>query len=103
MAEQGSFHAGLGLDDLSLINLGTMWWNLPAPALYEHALRRGEARLAEDGPLVVTTGKYTGRSPKDKFVVREPGSQQHVHWGAVNQPFDPERFDRLYARVLAYL
>ena len=91
------------LNELGLANLASVHWNLPAPALYEHALRRGEGVMAAGGPLVVTTGKYTGRSPGDKFVVREPGSASHVAWGSVNKPFEPEQFDRLYQRVLAYL
>jgi phosphoenolpyruvate carboxykinase (ATP) len=91
------------LDDLGLAHLNNVYWNLPPPALYEHAVRRGEGVVAEDGPLVVTTGKYTGRSPRDKFVVREPSSQDKVDWGKVNKPFAPEEFDRLYQRVLAYL
>ncbi|MBI3974177.1 MAG: phosphoenolpyruvate carboxykinase (ATP) [Chloroflexi bacterium] len=91
------------LDGLGLARLRQMWWNLPVPALYEHAIGRDEGLIAEDGPLVVSTGKYTGRSPDDKFIVREPESAEKVHWGRANRPFDPDRFERLYRRVLAYL
>src|SRR5256885_13319997 len=56
--------------------------------LYTHTLRRNEGRLAEGGPLVVDTGRHTGRSPKDKFLVREPGSEDRVWWGTVNQELD---------------
>jgi phosphoenolpyruvate carboxykinase (ATP) len=71
--------------------------------LYTHALLRGEAVLAEGGPLVVDTGKHTGRSPKDKFVVREPGSEDRIWWGDVNQPLQEESFDRLRGKVTAFL
>jgi len=71
--------------------------------LYSHALARGEARLAEGGPLCVDTGKYTGRSPKDKFVVEEPGSEDRIWWGTVNQPLSEDHFDGLRDKVVSYL
>src|SRR5512146_320130 len=63
--------------------------------LYAHAIRRGDGRLAEGGPLVVDTGKHTGRSPNDKFVVREPGSEDRIWWGKVNRELSEEHFDGL--------
>ena len=77
--------------------------NLSAGALVEHAIRRGEGRMASNGALVAYTGKHTGRSPSDRFVVRDPGTEDKVDWGAVNQPFTPEKFDALLGRVLEYL
>jgi phosphoenolpyruvate carboxykinase (ATP) len=77
--------------------------NLHAAALVEHALRRGEATLASNGALVAGTGKRTGRSPKDKFTVKDKRTAEKVLWGDVNQPFEPEKFSALYARVLDYL
>ncbi len=71
--------------------------------LYSHALARGEGTLAEGGPLVVDTGRFTGRSPKDKFVVREPGSEERIWWGQVNQPLEEEGFDGLRAKLVAHL
>jgi phosphoenolpyruvate carboxykinase (ATP) len=82
---------------------GTVHWNLTTPALYTHALRREEGVLACGGPLVVDTGKHTGRSPDDKFVVREPGSEDRIWWGKVNQPLDEEHFDGLRAKVSSHL
>jgi phosphoenolpyruvate carboxykinase (ATP) len=70
--------------------------------LYEEAIRRREARVAHLGPLVVRTGQYTGRAPKDKFVVQDSTSQDKVWWGSVNQPMSEERFDALKRRLLAY-
>ncbi len=79
--------------------------NLSVPQLVEAALLRGEATLADNGALVARTGKRTGRSPGDKFVVRHPGSEseRRVWWGKVNQPLAPEAFERLKARVCEYL
>jgi phosphoenolpyruvate carboxykinase (ATP) len=70
-------------------------WNLGAARLYEEAVRRGEGAIAEGGALVCRTGQHTGRSPNDKFIVREGDSAAHVAWGKVNQPLDPAQFDLL--------
>src|SRR5947209_9568399 len=70
--------------------------------LYEHAVQRGDGRIAEGGPLVVDTGKHTGRSPKDKFVVREPGSEDRIWWGG-NGDLDEESFQGLRDKVVAFL
>src|SRR5207247_2641781 len=71
--------------------------------LYTHALKRGDGRLAEGGPLAVDTGRFTGRSPKDKFLVREAGSDDRIWWGEINQPLPEDRFEGLRARVVARL
>jgi phosphoenolpyruvate carboxykinase (ATP) len=78
---------------------GQVHWHPSTPQLYEHALARGDARLAEGGPLVVDTGEHTGRSPKDKFVVREPGSDDRIWWSDVNAEISEERFERLREKV----
>jgi phosphoenolpyruvate carboxykinase (ATP) len=80
----------------------TLHANLSTAELYEAAIRDGEGVLAAAGPLVVRTGQHTGRSPKDKFVVREPSSDAKVWWGEVNQPISEEHYDRLRARLVAY-
>jgi len=85
------------------IQAGMVGWNLTAPALYEHAVRRREGMIVDGGPLNVITVPHTGRSPQDKFVVREPSSEQHIWWGAHNKPIDPASFDRLHKRMLQYL
>jgi len=69
--------------------------NASPAVLYEHAIRRGEAEIAAGGPLVADTGKFTGRSPKDKFVVRDAFTEDLVDWGPVNQALDPVHFDHL--------
>ncbi|MGQ0571543.1 MAG: phosphoenolpyruvate carboxykinase [Armatimonadota bacterium] len=78
-------------------------WNLTAPALYEHAVRRHEALIADGGPLVARTGHHTGRSPRDKFIVREPSSEERIWWGQHNQPILAEAFEKLHRRMLSYL
>src|SRR5438477_12329794 len=82
---------------------GRVFRNPTTALLYTHALMRGDGRLAEGGPLAVDTGRHTGRSPKDKFVVREPGSEDRIWWGSVNQPLAEDRFDGLRAKVVSQL
>ena len=77
--------------------------NLSTAELYEDAIRAGEGIVAAEGPLVVRTGKHTGRSPQDKFIVKEPGSANKIWWGEVNRPIALEHYDRLRARLMAYL
>lgn len=77
--------------------------NLPAARLVEEALNRGEGSLAANGALSVTTGTYTGRSPRDKYVVAGPAVRDEIAWGADNQPMQPEAFDRLFSKALAYM
>ena len=76
-------------------------WNLTTPELYTEVLRRGEGTLVHLGALAVDTGKYTGRSPKDKFVVRDTLTDDKVAWGAVNQPLQPTQFEVLKRDMLA--
>lgn len=78
-------------------------WDLTTPMLYEHTLRRGEGEMAHRGALVVETVPYTGRSPKDKYVVREESTEKDIWWGEVNHPMEPDVYDRLYQRVCEYL
>jgi len=78
-------------------------WNLSTAALYEEAVRRHEAAIAANGPLACRTGQHTGRSPNDKFIVREPSSEAQIDWGKVNRPMDPARFEALHADLLSSL
>jgi len=82
---------------------GRVYWHPTTSQLYSHALARGEAQLAEGGPLVVDTGVHTGRSPKDKFIVREPGSESRIWWSDVNAEISEEAFERLRQKVAARL
>jgi phosphoenolpyruvate carboxykinase (ATP) len=82
---------------------GTVHWNPSTPQLYTDALARGEGRIAEGGPLAVDTGKHTGRSPKDKFVVKEPGSEERIWWGDVNADISEDHFEGLREKVTAHI
>ena len=99
----GARTGGHGLDRQGLAPRGTVHWNLISPELIQAAIRRDEGELADMGPFVAVTSPHTGRSPNDKFVVREPSSEQDVDWGKVNQPFSPEHYAALVADVRAYL
>ncbi len=93
----------LDLTMLGLANVGEVYHNLSTPALYEEAIKRGEAQVGHLGPLVVSTGKYTGRSADDKFVVREDTSKDQIWWGKINRPFEPVDFDKVLYGLRSYL
>src|SRR5919199_1722076 len=84
------------------IESGSVHWNLGAAALYEQVVQRREGMIAAEGPLVCRTGQHTGRSPNDKFIVREPSSAEHVWWSKVKRPIDAQHFDSLYQRLVNY-
>jgi phosphoenolpyruvate carboxykinase (ATP) len=92
-----------GLEAHGIRNVKAVNWHLPTSALYEKIVSRGEGLIAHLGPIVVRTGVYTGRSPRDKFIVKEPSSAHHISWGPENQPLELEKFDLLYYRLLAFL
>src|SRR5215471_4880335 len=89
-------------DVAELLSEGRTHFNLSPAQLVEHSIRRNEAKLASNGTLVGYTNR-TGRSPKDKFIVKDETTADTVAWGPVNAPFDPDRFDALYERVMEHL
>ncbi len=92
-----------GLENHGLKELGTVYWNLPAPALYEEMVFRREGHITAGGAALVHTGRHTSRAAKDKFMVRESSSQDHIWWGDYNRPFNEAKFGLLVARLQAYL
>ena len=92
-----------GLEKLGINAPKAIYRNLSVPALVEKALQANEGTLSETGALVVNTGKYTGRSPDDKFVVDYPSIHDEIAWGKVNVPMAPETFDKIYNKMTAYL
>ena len=92
-----------GLEKLGIVNPTAVYRNLTPAQLTEHALRRGEGTLSNTGALVVETGKYTGRSANDKFIVDTPAVHDDIAWGKVNRPISSEDFWNIYNKVTAYL
>ncbi len=102
MPDFGTSRSHFDLTKQGIESHGNIFWNLRAASLVEHAIRRNEGVLANNGALGAKTAPYTGRSPKDKFVVRDKVSESLVAWCGVNQPITPEHFENLYQRVLQH-
>ena len=92
-----------GIEKLGIVNPKEVYRNLSPAVLTEKALFRGEGKLSDTGALVVLTGKYTGRSAKDKFIVDTPAVHDDIAWGKVNFPITKEKFEAIKAKVVAYL
>lgn len=101
MENVGVFNGAQGADTSGFTDLKRVYWNLEAPALYEQSLARGEAGLAEGGAIVAETGVHTGRSPKDKFVVRDESTENTVWWDN-NGAITPAQFETLLQDFLAH-
>ena len=91
-----------GLQHHGIVNARNECWNLDAAPLYEATITQGLGRMSVGGALVVETGKHTGRSPNDKFLVEEPSSRDNIWWGPINKGTTQERFDNLHRQILAY-
>lgn len=102
-AQAGDLKSRFGLENHGLIHLDRVYWNLPAAALYEEATFRNEGFVADGGPFVVRTGKWSARAAQDKYVVLEDSTRDDIWWGEYNRPYDTEKFDALYGRVQAFL
>src|SRR5450432_966420 len=102
IANAGIRPSSHGLEDHGIRNINVAYWNLGTAQLLEHAIQRREGNLASGGAFVVRTGQFTGRSPKDKFIVRDEITDSQVAWGPVNQPMSEDNFDRLYSKMLAF-
>ncbi len=95
--------SNIGLDYLGLESNKKALWNLTPPELYEKAIKNKEAILTKDYALRVITGKYTGRSPRDRFIVDHPSIHDEIDWGDINEPVDEEVFNHLFSKVTDYL
>ncbi len=102
-AEAAALKSDYGLDNHGLSNLRMAYWNLPTEALYEEIAFRREARIARQGPIVANTGKHTARSANDKFVVKEPTTDEKIWWGQYNRPMSADKFNDLYNRLQGFL
>ncbi len=104
MEEFGNRNSNANLkDDIDLGNLGNVYWNLSPAELVEDTILMGEGVLSDSGAIAVNTGKFTGRSPEDRFIVCDDKTKDTVWWGKINKKFDPQNFDILYNRMKAYL
>jgi phosphoenolpyruvate carboxykinase (ATP) len=97
-----SLKSDFGLENLGFVNLNQVYWNLPAESLYEEIVFRGEGHITRNGPIVVKTGIHTARAANDKFIVREPSSDEHIWWGEYNRPYNAETFSELISRLQGY-
>jgi phosphoenolpyruvate carboxykinase (ATP) len=103
MLEVGFKNPLASLEPLGLKGLKTAYWNLTPEELTEHSIAKGMGQLTDTGALVISTGEFTGRSPEDRFIVKDSITAQKVSWGKVNIPFDPKQFDRLWRKACSYL
>ena len=92
-----------GIEKLGITTPKAVYRNLEPAQLTEFAVKRGEGKLSKTGALVVTTGKYTGRSPKDKFIVDTEGVHNEIAWGKVNVPITREKFNAIKEQMIQYL
>jgi phosphoenolpyruvate carboxykinase (ATP) len=95
--------ADYDLAKVGISNVHEAYWNLTTESLTEEAIFRGEGNIAADGPLVAHTGKHTGRSANDKFVVKHVDSENNIWWGQYNKPFDGEKFDAIYKKMTDFM
>jgi len=102
MPNFGTNPADASVEDLGIKN-ATTHWNLPSETLAQLAVDKGQATRTSTGAINILTGKFTGRSPKDRFIVKDDVTQNAVWWGDINIPFDSVKFDKLYDRVVDYL
>lgn len=103
MQEIGLKSSKAGLDKQGILDAGTVYWNLAPAELVEEAVKNGEGVVTDTGALMCDTGTFTGRSPKDRFVVKDDKTAETVWWGNVNIAFDPAKFDQLQAKMIAHL
>ena len=90
------------LTDLGITN-AKVHWNLSSDELQKHALNKDQAKLTSQGAITINTGKFTGRSPLDRFIVKDSITENTVWWGDINVPFEEEKFNQLHEKIIAYL
>ena len=101
--QAGALKADYGLKNHGLTNLRKVYWNIPTESLYEEIIFRQEGRITKSGPVVVDSGKHTARAAQDKFVVREPATENHIWWGEYNRPISAGHFEETYSRMQGFL
>lgn len=102
MSVVGPKNPKASLESLGIKNTKTQYWNLSAEELINETVNRGQGVLSDTGALAIDTGEFTGRAPKDKFIVKDDSTKDSVDWGGFNNPVTPETFDNLYTKIVAY-
>jgi phosphoenolpyruvate carboxykinase (ATP) len=102
-AEADALECDYGLDNHGLTDLNIIYWNLSTESLYEEITFRREGHITHQGAIAVSSGKHTARAANDKFIVREPSTEEDIWWGEYNRPYDMQKFDELYNRMLGYV
>ncbi|WP_266205684.1 phosphoenolpyruvate carboxykinase (ATP) [Pontibacter kalidii] len=103
MKESGDKSNAVGLESIGIKEAKEVLWNLTPAELVEEAIQNGEGMLTDNGALMCDTGKFTGRSPKDRFIVKDAKTAESVWWGDINIPFDADKFDQLHAKMVDFL
>ncbi|MBN2303400.1 MAG: phosphoenolpyruvate carboxykinase (ATP) [Anaerolineae bacterium] len=101
--QAGALKADYALGSQGLTNLRKAYWNLPTEALYEEIVFRREGNITRDGPVVANSGKHTARAAQDKFIVREPNTEDHIWWGEYNRPISAEKFNEIFNRLQGFV
>src|SRR5580704_3382310 len=99
---EGDKNPKANLETIGIKNTKTQYWNLNAEELIEETIKRGQGVLSDAGALAIDTGEFTGRSPKDKFIVKDDNTKDSVDWGGFNNAISPETFDKLYNKLVAF-
>jgi len=102
-AEAEALKCDYGLENHGLTDLNIVFWNLSTESLYEEITFRGEGHITHQGAIAVSSGKHTARAANDKFIVREPSTEEDIWWGEYNRPYDGKKFSDLYNRMLGYV
>lgn len=102
MVENSPITKTISLETYGIRN-ARVHYQLTAEELHEETIRLGQGKETNFGALAINTGKFTGRSPKDRFIVKDEVTKDRVWWGDINIPFDPDKFDKLYDKVTQYL
>lgn len=103
MKHHGTRNPNIGLDKLGVNQYEQVFWNLPPAELVEHTLAAGLGTLTDSGALAIDTGEFTGRSPKDRFFVKDAITADSVDWNAINQPIEGKYFDQLWEKMTKYI
>jgi phosphoenolpyruvate carboxykinase (ATP) len=102
-AEADALKCDYGLENHGFTDLNITYWNLPPESLYEEITFRGEGHITHQGAIAVSSGKHTARAANDKFIVREPSTEEDIWWGEYNRPYDVKKFNEIYNRMLGYV